>query len=193
MKTYFVETAGVVDGKVQIVAEKYSGLVGLRAATKFAKETLKVPGATIARIYEHHAARVAKRSVVAAFTAAEQVKAAGLKSLAELAAMVRKPPQTLRNWHRYSPELFATVIAGAVVLRATLKQETNLLISLNNPGARLTSAYEEECKSDPQALAYLTAMADGRAEEVPEDRVSPSPTETIKYRIAMEPWMEGDY
>ena len=46
----------------------------------------------------------------------EQVKAAGLKSLAELASMVRKPPHTLRNWHRYNPELFAAVVAGAVVL-----------------------------------------------------------------------------
>lgn len=51
-------------------------------------------------------------------TAAEQCKEAGLKSLAELAAMVRKPPQTLRNWHRDAPELFATVVAGAVVIKA---------------------------------------------------------------------------
>ena len=51
-------------------------------------------------------------------TAAEQCKAAGLKSLAELAEMVRKPSQTLRNWHRDSPELFATVVAGAVVIKA---------------------------------------------------------------------------
>jgi len=50
-------------------------------------------------------------------TASEQCKAAGLKSLAEVAEMVRKPPQTLRNWHRDSPELFATVIAGAVALK----------------------------------------------------------------------------
>ena len=40
------------------------------------------------------------------------------QSLAELAEMVRKPPQTLRNWQRDSPELFAVVIAGAVVIKA---------------------------------------------------------------------------
>lgn len=51
-------------------------------------------------------------------TAAKQCKQAGLKSLAELAEMVRKPPQTLRNWHRDAPELFAVVVAGAVVIKA---------------------------------------------------------------------------
>jgi hypothetical protein len=51
-------------------------------------------------------------------TASEQAKAAGLKSLAEVADMVRKPTQTLRNWHRDSPELFAVVVAGAVVIKA---------------------------------------------------------------------------
>jgi hypothetical protein len=51
-------------------------------------------------------------------TASEQTKAAGLKSLAELAAMVRKPTQTLRNWHRDAPELFAVVVAGAAVIKA---------------------------------------------------------------------------
>ena len=51
-------------------------------------------------------------------TASEQAKEAGLKSLVELAEMVRKPPQTLRNWHRYAPKLFAVVVAGAVVIKA---------------------------------------------------------------------------
>jgi len=51
-------------------------------------------------------------------TASEQAKAAGLKSLAELADMVRKPTQTLRNWHRDSPELFAVVVAGAVAIKS---------------------------------------------------------------------------
>lgn len=46
-------------------------------------------------------------------TPSEQCKAAGLRSLADLARMVHKPPQTLRNWHRDSPELFAIVVAGA--------------------------------------------------------------------------------
>ena len=51
-------------------------------------------------------------------TPSEQAKSAGLKSLAEVSVMVRKPPQTLRNWHRDSPELFAVVVAGAVVIKA---------------------------------------------------------------------------
>jgi len=55
---------------------------------------------------------------VGSMTPSEQCKAAGLKSLAELAEMVRKPPQTLRNWHRDAPELFAVVVAGAVVIKA---------------------------------------------------------------------------
>jgi hypothetical protein len=52
-------------------------------------------------------------------TASEQAKLAGLKSLAELAEMVRKPPQTLRNWHRDAPELFAVVVAGAVAIKVS--------------------------------------------------------------------------
>ena len=56
-------------------------------------------------------------------TTSEQVKAAGLSSLRELAEMVRKPPQTLRNWHRDAPELFAVVVAGAVVIKRDLRQE----------------------------------------------------------------------
>ena len=55
-------------------------------------------------------------------TTSEQCKEAGLQSLAELAEMVRKPPQTLRNWHRDSPELFATVLAGAVVIKREMRQ-----------------------------------------------------------------------
>jgi len=58
-------------------------------------------------------------------TASEQCKAAGLKSLAEVATMVCKPPQTLRNWHRDSPKLFAVVVAGAVVIKNRNKGERN--------------------------------------------------------------------
>ena len=50
-------------------------------------------------------------------TASEQAKEAGLKSLVELSELVRKPCQTLRNWHRDSPELFVVVVAGAVVIK----------------------------------------------------------------------------
>jgi hypothetical protein len=49
-------------------------------------------------------------------TPSEQCKAAGLKSLAELAQISGVSVQTLINWHKDKPALFATVIAGAVVI-----------------------------------------------------------------------------
>jgi len=51
-------------------------------------------------------------------TPSEQCKAAGLKSLAELAKISGASTRTLINWHRDKPELFATVLAGAVVIKA---------------------------------------------------------------------------
>ena len=51
-------------------------------------------------------------------TASEQAKAAGLKSLAELAKISGVSVQTLINWHKDKPALFATVVAGAVVIKA---------------------------------------------------------------------------
>ena len=51
-------------------------------------------------------------------TPSEQCKAAGLKSLAELAKISGVSVQTLINWHRDKPALFATVVAGAVVIKA---------------------------------------------------------------------------
>ncbi len=47
--------------------------------------------------------------------ASEQVKAAGLKSLSELAKMSRQSSQTLINWHAKKPELFDLVLKGAVI------------------------------------------------------------------------------
>lgn len=47
-------------------------------------------------------------------TASEQAKAAGLKSLKQVSDMVKKPRETLYNWHRYNPDLFNIVIAGCV-------------------------------------------------------------------------------
>lgn len=51
-------------------------------------------------------------------TPSEQCKAAGLKSLAEVAKTSGVSVQTLINWHRDKPELFATVVAGAVAIKA---------------------------------------------------------------------------
>ena len=51
-------------------------------------------------------------------TPSEQCKAAGLKSLAELVRIIGVSEQTLINWHRNKPRLFACVIAGAVVIKA---------------------------------------------------------------------------
>lgn len=51
-------------------------------------------------------------------TPSEQCKAAGLKSLAELVRISEVSEQTLINWHRNKPVLFATVVAGAVMIKA---------------------------------------------------------------------------
>lgn len=47
----------------------------------------------------------------------EFCKSAGLKSLAELVEATATSEQTLINWHRNKPKLFAVVVAGAVALR----------------------------------------------------------------------------
>ena len=51
-------------------------------------------------------------------TPSEQCKAAGLKSLAELSNISAVSVQTLINWHKDKPALFATVLTGAVVIKA---------------------------------------------------------------------------
>jgi hypothetical protein len=48
-------------------------------------------------------------------TPAKQAKAAGLNSLAEVASITRQSVQTLSNWSKYKPELFAVVISGCVM------------------------------------------------------------------------------
>ena len=50
-------------------------------------------------------------------TPSEQAKAAGLKSLAELAKISGVSVQTLINWHKKKPVLFAVVVAGAVAFK----------------------------------------------------------------------------
>ena len=44
----------------------------------------------------------------------EKAKAAGLKSLAELAEISGESVQTLNNWHKNKPRLFELVLKGAV-------------------------------------------------------------------------------
>jgi hypothetical protein len=46
-------------------------------------------------------------------TPSQQAKQAGLKSLAELSRITGVSTQTLANWHRYKPALFAVVLRGA--------------------------------------------------------------------------------
>jgi hypothetical protein len=48
-------------------------------------------------------------------TPSQQAKAAGLKSLEQMAQMAGKPTETLRNWHRDSPELFRIFLNGCVL------------------------------------------------------------------------------
>ena len=51
----------------------------------------------------------------------EQAKAAGLKDLNQVAKQTGQSAQTLINWHRNKPELFATIIAGCVALRQNVE------------------------------------------------------------------------
>ena len=48
-------------------------------------------------------------------------KAAGLKSLNELAEISHQSPQTLSNWYKHKPELFEVVLAGSVVIKSEIK------------------------------------------------------------------------
>jgi len=50
-------------------------------------------------------------------TASQQAKAAGLKNLAEVAKLTKQSPQTLNNWHKHKPELFAIVLSGCTLDR----------------------------------------------------------------------------
>ena len=43
----------------------------------------------------------------------DKCKAAGLKSLAKLSEITGQSTQTLRNWHKFKPELFEIVLRGA--------------------------------------------------------------------------------
>ena len=47
----------------------------------------------------------------------EQCKAAGLKSLVQLSKITGESQQTLINWHRNKPRLFAVVVAGAQAIK----------------------------------------------------------------------------
>lgn len=44
----------------------------------------------------------------------EKVKAAGLKSLAELSEKSGESVQTLNNWHKNKPRVFELLLKGAV-------------------------------------------------------------------------------
>ena len=49
-----------------------------------------------------------------ALSPSQQAKAAGLKSLRQVAQTTKQSEQTLNNWHKNKSELFAVVIAGCV-------------------------------------------------------------------------------
>lgn len=49
-------------------------------------------------------------------TPSKQAKAAGLKNLLQVQELTKQSAQTLTNWHRDKPELFAVVLAGCVRL-----------------------------------------------------------------------------
>ncbi len=47
-------------------------------------------------------------------TPSQQAKAAGLKSLSQVMGLTGVSLQTLTNWHRDKPELFAVVLLGCL-------------------------------------------------------------------------------
>ena len=49
----------------------------------------------------------------------EQCKEAGLKSLVQLSQITGESQQTLINWHKNKPRLFAVVVAGAQAINKT--------------------------------------------------------------------------
>lgn len=51
-------------------------------------------------------------------TPSQSAKAAGLHSLSEASRISGVSLQTLHNWHRNKPRLFAVVLAGCVAVRA---------------------------------------------------------------------------
>lgn len=55
--------------------------------------------------------------VVSKLKPSEQCKKAGLSSLAELVKITKQSEQTLINWHKNKPELFAVLVAGAVSVK----------------------------------------------------------------------------
>ena len=57
-------------------------------------------------------------------TPSQQAKAAGLKSLTSVSDITGVSLQTLTNWHRDKPKLFAAVLAGCVAL--TIEQGGNM-------------------------------------------------------------------
>ena len=58
-------------------------------------------------------------------TPAQQVKAAGLNSLAEVASITKQSVQTLSNWSKHKPELFAVVIAGCLSKKQLASESLN--------------------------------------------------------------------
>jgi hypothetical protein len=48
-------------------------------------------------------------------TASQQAKAAGLKSLKQVSELTGASAQTLINWHKHKPKLFAVVLLGVKV------------------------------------------------------------------------------
>jgi hypothetical protein len=48
-------------------------------------------------------------------TASQQAKAAGLKNLKQVSELTDTSVQTLNNWHKHKPKLFAVVLLGVKV------------------------------------------------------------------------------
>lgn len=56
-------------------------------------------------------------------TPSQQAKAAGLKSLSQVSEMTGQSAQTLINWSKNKPELFAVVLKGCQQIKREMEDE----------------------------------------------------------------------
>lgn len=95
-------------------------------------------------------------------TPAEQAKAAGLKSLAQVAELTGVSHQTLRNWHKSKPDLFRIVLAGCLMeSRPPIYfQEIGRAHRLNGKPLPIVLDYRPIEMSELRARAVLVEVAE---------------------------------
>jgi hypothetical protein len=105
-------------------------------------------------------------------TPSQQAKEAGLKSLTQMSQMTGKPTDTLRNWHRDSPDLFRLLLAGCVIEINRSKEEELIMKEENE---LLRSAYQiaKRQGSDTNWNAFLSKLEAELVKQAKGDRDNP--------------------